>query len=111
MYATENGLQFYCHKYSMEDKFVKVEFDLQCKWEGFPPDYRIYVNDELMTERTYNYGSHQYIKEMLQILAKPGEYVIKIEKVGPQSAEYTINNTYIKLGPGEIIDNTRFRIL
>jgi hypothetical protein len=95
----------------MAAKFVKVVFDLSCKWAGFPPEYRIYVNHELMTERTYNYSDQHYIREMLQILGSPGEYTIRLEKVGPQLAEFKISNTHIHFGPGEVIDNTRFRIL
>lgn len=95
----------------MATKFVKIVFDLKCDWEGFPPEYRLFVNDELMTERTYDFSSDYFVREMLQIQAEPGDYVIRLEKVGPQSAEYTISNSHVKLGPAEMIDNMKFRIL
>jgi hypothetical protein len=94
-----------------ETKFLKVLFDLHCDWEGFPPEYRLYVNDELFTERTYDFSSDTFVREMLQIEASPGEYEIRLEKLGPQVSEFTISNTHIKLGPGEVIDERKFRIL
>jgi len=94
-----------------EPKFLKVIFDLSCIWEGFPPDYRLYVNDELFTERTYDFSSDMYVREMIQIQAQPGTYKIRLEKLGPQSSNFKIANTHIKLGPGEVLDETTFKIL
>lgn len=92
-------------------KFVKVVFDLHCEWEGFPPDYRLYVNGELFTERTYDISAPKFVREMLQVEAEPGTYEIVLEKTGPQMSEFKIVDTNIKYGPGEVIDETHFRIL
>ena len=88
--------------------FCKVSFDLFCD-KGDKPRYRLYVNDELFTERTYIWRGTQYLRENLQIDAPPGEYKIHLEKVDP--AKLRMRNTRADYGPVEIVDSTTFRIL
>ncbi len=95
----------------MSTKFVKILFDLHCNWEGIPPDYRVYLNDELFTERTYRFEDPVYLTEILQVQAKPGTYRFKLEKVGPQISKFSISNTRVEYGPGEIVDKHTFKIL
>ena len=52
----------------MTKKFVRVVSDVYCTWEGLAPTYRVYVNDELFTERTWIW-TQDYLEEMLQIQA------------------------------------------
>ena len=95
----------------MEKKFVKLLFDLHCDWEGIPPDYRVYVNDEMFCERTYRWEEPEYLTEILQIEAVPGKYRFKLEKMGPQISKFSITNTRIEYGPGNIIDKHTFEIV
>ena len=94
----------------METKFVKAVFDLNCKWEGLLPVYRIYVNDELFVERTWSW-SDNYLTEMLQIQAPPGRYQIRLESVGPQLAKFWMSNHEIEYGSAIWIDNKNLEIL
>jgi len=88
--------------------FVKIAFDLFCD-KGHNPRYRLYVNDELFTERNYIWRGTLYLRENLQISAPPGEYTIRLEKVDP--ARLRMRNTAVEYGPAEIINSTTFRIL
>jgi hypothetical protein len=88
--------------------FCKISFDLFCD-KGNNPRYRIYVNNELFTERTYIWTGNKYVKENLQVEAPAGEYTISIEKVDP--AKFRLRNTTVDFGPAEIVDSTRFRII
>lgn len=81
----------------MKTQFVKASFDLDCDWEGLPPVYRIYVNDELFTEREWTWTDH-YLTETLQIEAVPGEYSVRVEPVGPCIAKFTVTNNQIGHG-------------
>ena len=92
-------------------KFVKVMFELHCDWEGIPPDYRLYVNDEMFCERTFKWVDPMYLTEILQVEAVPGKYRVKLEKVGPQISTFNIVDTRIAYGPGRIIDKHTFEIL
>lgn len=71
----------------MDPVYVLAEFNLECAWEGLPPTYRIYVGDELFAERTWDYVGFDSV-ESLQIIAAPGEYLVKIESVPPNLASF-----------------------
>lgn len=87
----------------MEPVFVKACFNLDCDWEGLPPVYRIYVNDDIFTERSFIW-SDCFVEENLQILAPPGRYSVRVEPVGPQISKFTTDGHRIDYGPGKWID-------
>lgn len=93
----------------MESHFVKVQFDIDCAWEGLQPAYRVYVNDELFTERTWQWTS-AYLEETLQLHAPPGQYRIKIETVKPALAVFNTKNYTVTHGPARMISNQVFEI-
>ena len=93
----------------MNRYFVKVLADIDCQWEGLNPIYRVYVNDELFTERTWRWTS-EYLEEMLQIEAEPGEYQLRWELVPPHLAQLHVKNLRVDYGPGEITDQNTLRI-
>jgi hypothetical protein len=92
----------------MNKKFVRVLVDVDCEWEGLNPVYRVFVNDELFAERTW-YWTNEYLQEMLQIEAQPGEYRITVDLVPPHLAQLTIKNLRVDYGPG-IIENNLLKI-
>lgn len=93
----------------METGFVKVLCDVHCRWEGLPPTYRLYVNDELFAERTWIWDDTYYLEECLQIQGPPGEYDITHELVEPHLAQITVDNFRVELGQG-VIKNNKLRI-
>ena len=120
--------------------FCKVSFDLFCD-KGNEPRYRLYVNNELFTERTYVWARKKSKKHPLlcincqKNLSK--KYCIcktNVESATPMylrenlqidappgeyairlekvdPGKYRIRNTTVDLGPAEIIDSTTFRII
>ena len=88
----------------MDTVFVKAVFDLDCDWEGLPPVYRVYVNDELFTERTWRWTEH-YLEEILQIQAPPGRYRVRVESVGPNLARFRSANHRVEYGSGCWLDS------
>jgi hypothetical protein len=88
----------------MNKHFVRVLADVDCEWEGLNPIYRVYVNDELFAERTW-YWTNEYLAEMLQIEAEPGEYHLRWELVPPHLAQLRVENIRVDLGPGSIENN------
>ena len=85
-------------------QFVRVLCDVDCTWSGEPPVYRVYVDDELFAERTWIW-TNQYLEEMLQIEAEPGEYTITYQLVNATTATLHINNMRVDHGTGQIKDN------
>ena len=94
----------------MSQHFVQVLSDVYCDWEGLEPVYRVYVNDELFTERNWRWEKEYYLEELLQIEAEPGEYTIRYELVPPHLATLEVKNTRIKYGPGAMLDGNILRI-
>jgi len=73
--------------------FVKLCVDLHCDWQGLPPDYRIYVDNELFAERTYRWEKPVYLTEILQINAVPDtEYLVTLDDFAPQIANFKMSN-------------------
>ena len=94
----------------MTKEFVRVVCNLTCKWEGLAPTYRVYVNDELFTERTWSWTDSTYLEEQIQIEAEPGEYKISYELVPPNLAELVICQPVVDYGPATIDGNGVLRI-
>lgn len=82
----------------MDSVYVRAVFDIDCDWEGLPPVYRLFVNDELFAERAWIW-TDAYLREILQIQAPPGRYSVRLESVGPNLANFTMRNHRIELGP------------
>ena len=95
----------------MQSAFIKVQFDLKCHWDGFGPEYRIFVNDELFVERVFRVKSPNYYIEMLQVISTPGRYRIRLEIISQFENDLTISNTRIEYGSGIVHSNTEFEIL
>jgi hypothetical protein len=93
----------------MNKTFVRVIADVDCVWEGLPPTYRVFVNNELFAERTWDWTNSR-LEEMLQIEAEPGKYLIKYELVPPHLAHLHASNLRIDYGPASIKNGTLLRI-
>ena len=85
-------------------QFVRVLCDVSCDWASTPPVYRVYVDDELFAERTWTWTA-QYLEEMLQIEAEPGEYTITYQLVNADTATIHVDNMRVDYGPGKIKNN------
>ena len=93
----------------MDTVFVKAVIDIDCDWEGLEPAYRIYVNDELFTERTWSW-THHSLEEVLQIQAPPGRYHIRLEAVEPCLARFQVTDPRVEHGPAAWIDDQTLEI-
>ena len=93
----------------MSKKYVCVTIDLHCEWEGLNPAFRVYVNDELFTERTWRW-ENSYLEETLQLRTEPGDYQITYEIVPPHLATLTVTNLRIVSGNATLINANTVRI-
>ena len=90
----------------MTREFVKILADVHCDCAPDQrPIYRLYVNDELFTERTWIW-ENVYLEEVIPILAEPGDYVIRYELVPGTTAGLNIQNLRIAEGFATIQDST-----
>ena len=88
----------------MTAEHVLVKCDVYCDWQNQPPVYRLFVGDELFTERTYIWRE-QYLEELIPVYAEPGEYHIHYELVPPNTGTLRIKNLHVSKGPGTIVNN------
>jgi len=90
----------------MTQEFVKILADVHCDCAANQhPIYRLYVNDELFTERTWIW-QNVYLEEVIPILAEPGDYVIRYELVPGTAAGLNIQNLRVAEGSATIQDAT-----
>jgi hypothetical protein len=94
----------------MSKQFVRILSNIDCEWEGINPIYRLYVNNELFTERTWVW-TDSALEENLQVEAEPGVYEVRYELLSPNLAQLKIGSLSVDFGPAEILDDAHFRIL
>lgn len=94
----------------MEKQFVVAGVEVHCKWEGLPPRYRIFINNELFVERTFKF-MNEYVEEVLQISADPGMYVLNLVPILPTLAEFRLTAHNIKVGNARWIKGNKLEIL
>jgi hypothetical protein len=94
----------------MKSTFVKLNVDLHCDWKKTPPPYRLYVNDELFTERTYIWGGTQYLQEIISLSAPPGRYSLRIDNLGDSDCKFKLRNLSVETGPATVLDSKTVEI-
>jgi hypothetical protein len=69
-----------------------VEFYLYCDWKELTPTYRIYFDDELMTERTYIWDNErQVLEERVSVIAdSTTPHTLTIETVGLRDGTFSV---------------------
>lgn len=66
-----------------------IDVDVWCKYIGTPPIYRVYVDDELLTERTFVWSStNQYIREHIEVYLDNGPHEVRIVNCGDHHATF-----------------------
>ena len=95
----------------MNRQSVVVRADVSVAWQGDPPNYRIYVGNEMFTERTWIW-QEQYLEEMLVVNAPPGNYDLRWELVPPAQGKIEVTNIRIEHGldHARIEKNSQLRI-
>lgn len=93
----------------MEQGTVIVSCDVYVSWSGAAPTYRLYVGDELFTERTWIW-THQYLHEVFAVTAPYGSYSINYQLLPHPNAAIKIKNLTVDSGPGRIRKHSRLEI-
>lgn len=58
----------------------QITVDVYAKWSDTPPRYRVYVDDDLLTERDFIYDGSLYIREHITVLLESGKHKIRIQQ-------------------------------
>lgn len=64
-------------------KQVHISFDIGCRpgHEFASPIYRVYIDSDLITERTFIWSSDECVEEHIEALLGKGTHLIKIESL------------------------------
>jgi hypothetical protein len=60
---------------------ITVEVRAKLDWTNTPPRYRVFVDDNLLTERDFIWGPDIYIRENILVNLEPGEHQLLIDQV------------------------------
>ena len=67
--------------------------DIYCNWEAEPQAYRVYVDDDLLTERTYLWrNTDQYVQENIVVAVEPGTHTFKLEAANKDFQGFSYKN-------------------
>lgn len=60
-----------------------ITADVYAHWGDTPPCYRVYVDQDLLTERDFIWAGHEvFIRENLVVELAPGSHTLRIEHIG-----------------------------
>lgn len=88
----------------MQTKAVIVTCDVGMTWTGANPVYRLWVNDELFTERTWIWD-REYLRESITIEGPFTAYSIRYELLPHDNAQIRVSNPQVVSGPGRFRKN------
>jgi hypothetical protein len=78
-------------------KNVSIGFDLLCDWSGTEPTYRIYFDQELLTERDYRWDNQrERVRENISVIVGEGSHQLVIVNLDPDHSRFWIKNTEIQ---------------
>lgn len=88
----------------------KLEVDVHAHWNDIPPIYRLYIDNELFTERTFGWTSYQFfLKEHLHCDLDTGVHKLKLENLDKTARfeleNFTVNDTQVSKSYLRVVDN------
>ena len=73
---------------------VSISVDVYCSNGDGNPTYRVYVDDELLTERSWSWPSYEiFIREHIQVDVEPGAHRLYVREANCEPVFYTQNIT------------------
>ena len=77
-----------------------INVDVWCRYNGQAPIYRLYVDDQLLTERDFIWeSSRHYISEHIEVSLEPGWHEIKVENCSGGDSEFFTRNIVVNGQP------------
>lgn len=75
--------------------YSSITLDVYCDNSDQNPVYRLYVDNDLLTERTWTWHSYEvFIRENIEIETPAGQHQIRVEKVSGPGNFITKNLTF-----------------
>lgn len=77
---------------------VEIRFDVHCHHgdEMYLPGYRVYLDQDLLTERTFVWSrSDEYVEELATVKLSSGPHSLKIDRINDPRGLLRVNNVRI----------------
>lgn len=75
-------------------KLHLITVDVYASGGDVQPRYRVYVDNDLLTERDFIWPAHEiYIKENIEVNLTAGKHSVRVEQVGTNGKIHTKNVT------------------
>ena len=77
---------------------VSVSVDVYCTRSEGAPSYRVYVDEELLTERSWTWPAYEiFIREQIEVDVEPGAHRVTIRECGVEpvfvASNYVVNGS------------------
>lgn len=77
-------------------KTVSISVDVWCEYTGDSPVYRVYIDGDMLTERTFIWNTAaQYIREHIEVNLSSGVHWLTIENCSPGNATFRTENMQV----------------
>ena len=75
-----------------------LSVDVYASWGDVAPRYRVYVDNDLLTERDFTWnGTERYIREHIIVNLNPGAHTLHVEQINAggtiRTENVVLNNT------------------
>lgn len=76
---------------------VEISAEIHCEWDQQAPVYRVYVDQDLLTERTYRWiNPEQFVCERIIVNLEPGIHKLEIQSVNPaDQSKFSVRNVHV----------------
>ena len=72
----------------------EITVDVYASWSSTAPRYRVYVDDDLLTERDFDWPGHEvFIREHIIVHLAPGTHCMRVEQISTNGIIRTENVT------------------
>jgi hypothetical protein len=83
-----------------------ITADVYAHWGDVHPLYRVYVDNDLLTERNFIWPGHEiYVRENIVVDLEPGSHKLRIEQVG-NHGKIQVKNVMIDGAPSDLMFDT-----
>ena len=75
---------------------MSLEVDIKARWQGIP-SYRIWVDNELMCERSFWVDPETFIiREMIYVVLEPGDHILRLEQIDQSMGKVWMDRVIIR---------------
>jgi hypothetical protein len=84
-----------------------ITVDVYASWSDVAPRYRVYVDNDLLTERDFIWGSRDiYIRENIIVHLEAGQHSLRVDHVNNSNGSIRTENVTVNGAPSTYLFNT-----